>query len=151
MLCLLNFHQYAVVSHDLLELVSNDIATFIKSHKKLNVERRLQCNSHVFFLNAAWWTCCVLAPFHILHNSRIHILLCIWWRGLKQQETLLQWFFSLILHIWLFSLLEHIHICTLTQERAWLADSMDRVYYRRVNNRQECSSIRDRNQWITHC
>lgn len=49
MLCLLNFHQYAVVSHDLLELVSNDIATFIKSHKKLNVERRLQCNSHVFF------------------------------------------------------------------------------------------------------
>lgn len=31
MLCLLNFHQYAVVSHDLLDLVSNDIATFIKS------------------------------------------------------------------------------------------------------------------------
>lgn len=64
MLCLLDVH-YVMVSCDLLDLVFNDIAALIKSHKKLNVERRFQCNSHVCLKHSLMDLLCVGTISHI--------------------------------------------------------------------------------------
>lgn len=56
---------YVAVSLDLLDLVSNDIAVLIKSHKKLNVERQLQCNSHVSLKPSLMDLLCVGTILHI--------------------------------------------------------------------------------------
>lgn len=121
------------------------LMTLLHSLKAQCIKEAPTCNSHVFLngLTVRW---------HSFTSYTNHVFTSCSSFGeevRKQHGASPQWFFTLILLSLLFSQLQHIHMYTLMQERAWSADSIDQMYYGRVNNRRlEWSRIRDEKQWM---